>query len=50
MADFVNLDRYNLDRFSAEETRSTRYLVIVIVKLCLSGIFRPAVGLVLESY
>ena len=41
MADFLNLDRYNLDRFSAEETitLSTRYWVIVIVELCLSEIF-----------
>ena len=52
MADFLNLDRYNLGRFSAEETitLSTRYWVIVIVELCLSEIFRPAVGQVLESY
>ena len=52
MADFLNLDRYNWGRFSAEETGtlSTRYWVIVIVKLCLSEIFRLAVGLVLESY
>ena len=52
MADFLNLDKYNLGRFSAEETitLSTRYWVIVIVKLCLSEIFRPAAGQVFESY
>ena len=35
MADFLNLDKSTLGRFSAEETitLSTRYYVIVIVKL-----------------
>ena len=56
MADFLNLNRYNwgfgiqLKKHSATGTLSPRYWVIVIVKLCLSGIFTPAVGLVLESH
>ena len=35
MVNFLNLDRYNWGRFSAEETGTlfTRYWVIVIVKL-----------------
>ena len=55
MADFLTLNRYNwvgfqLKKRSGTGTLSTRYWVIVIVRLCLSGILRPAVGLVFESH